>query len=125
MYNAAFEKGRLEECCDLLPEYRGWYRKVERRIVGLLLPFKAFRCYHPAQRGSASMKAVLPALTGHSSTDLEIQEGGQASLEYLRITFGDVPEDERRKVREQLERYCGQDTEGMVWIVAALRRLAS
>ena len=30
---------------------------------------------------------------------------------------------ERRKVREQLERYCGQDTEGMVWIVAALRML--
>jgi hypothetical protein len=38
------------------------------------------------------------------------------------FTFGGVPEDERRKVREQLERYCGQDTEGMVWIVDALRR---
>ena len=41
----------------------------------------------------------------------------------LRVHFGDVPETERRKVREQLERYCGQDTEGMVWIVDALRRL--
>jgi hypothetical protein len=39
--------------------------------------------------------------------------------------FGDVPEAERRKVREQLERYCGQDTEGMVWIVDALRRLVA
>jgi len=37
--------------------------------------------------------------------------------------FGDVPEAERRKVRDQLERYCGQDTEGMIWIVEALRRL--
>jgi len=35
-----------------------------------------------------------------------------------------VPEDERRKVREQLERYCGTDTEGMIWIVDALRQLA-
>jgi hypothetical protein len=32
--------------------------------------------------------------------------------------------DERRKVREQLERYCGQDTEGMIWIVDALRGIA-
>jgi hypothetical protein len=42
----------------------------------------------------------------------------------LRVHFDDVPEPEHRKVREQLERYCGQDTEGMVWIVDALRRLA-
>ena len=47
----------------------------------------------------------------------------QLSLEFLRVTFGNVAEDERRKVREQLERYCGQDTEGMIWIVDALHRL--
>lgn len=52
---------------------------------------------------------------------LEIQEGGQANLEYLRVHFGDVPEPERRKVREQLELYCGQDTEGMVWVMQQLR----
>jgi hypothetical protein len=62
---------------------------------------------------------VLPVLTGRSYADLEIQEGGQASLEYLRVHFGDVTEEERRKVRQQLERYCGQDTDGMVWIVDA------
>ena len=56
--------------------------------------------------------------------DLEIQEGGQASLEYLRVHFGSVPEEERRKVRGQLERYCGQDTGGMVWIVEAFCQLA-
>jgi hypothetical protein len=45
------------------------------------------------------------------------------SCAYLRVHFGDVSEAERRKVRGQLERYCGQDTEGMVWIVDALRML--
>jgi hypothetical protein len=35
-------------------------------------------------------------------------------MEFMRVHFGDVPEDERRKVRQQLERYCGLDTEGMV-----------
>ena len=62
-------------------------------------------------------------LTGRSYADLEIQEGGQASLEFLRVHFGDVLEAERQKVRQQLERYCGQDTEGMIWIVDTLRRL--
>ena len=42
---------------------------------------------------------------------------------YLRVHFGDAPEAERQKVRQQLERYCGQDTEGMIWIAEALRRL--
>ena len=69
------------------------------------------------------MKAVLPVLTGRGYEGLEIQEGGMASMEFLRVTFGDVPEAERLKVREQLERYCGQDTEGMIWIAEALRRL--
>jgi hypothetical protein len=122
-YNAGFEQGRLEECCDLLPDYKPWCQQVKRRMVDLLLPFRGFRYHHPAQHGSASMKAVLPALTGHGYEHLEIQEGVTASLEYLRVTHGDVPEAERQRVREQLERYCGQDTEGMIWIVDALRQI--
>ena len=46
-------------------------------------------------------------------------------MEYLRITFGEVPEAERRKVRKQLEAYCGQDTEGMIWIVEAVKQLCA
>ncbi len=85
----------------------------------------SFAFYHPAQRGSASMKAVLPALTGRGYGHLDIQEGGTASLEYLRVTHGNVAEDERQRVRQQLEQYCGLDTEGMVWIVDALHQMVS
>ena len=83
----------------------------------------AFYYYHPDQHGSASMKAVLPSLTGKGYDGLEIQEGDMASNEFLRVTFGDVPAEERRRVRQQLEEYCGRDTEGMVWITDALRRI--
>ncbi|MBU6402601.1 MAG: DUF2779 domain-containing protein [Verrucomicrobia bacterium] len=124
VYNACFEKGRLKECCDLLPEYRSWYRQLEPRIVDLLLPFRGFRYYHPEQNGSASMKAVLPALTGKGYEHLDIQEGSTASLEFLRVTFGEATAQERQRVRRALERYCGLDTEGMVWIVDALREHA-
>lgn len=121
VFNASFEKGRMNECAEVLPEYKSWVAAVNRRIVDLLIPFKAFNFYHPDQCGSASMKQVLPALTGKDYKSLEIQEGEAASREFLRVTFTNVSEAERRRVRRALEKYCGQDTEGMVWILDALR----
>jgi hypothetical protein len=122
-YNAEFEKGRMQECCEAMPNFSPWLAQVEGRIVDLLEPFRSFHYYHPAQGGSASMKAVLPVLTGKGYGHLAIQEGDTASREFLRVTFGNVPEDERRRVRKQLQQYCGQDTEGMIWIVDALTDL--
>jgi|SRR5438876_4961606 len=42
-----------------------------------LLPFRRFHYYHPKQNGSASMKSVLPALTGKGYDQLAIQDGVQ------------------------------------------------
>jgi hypothetical protein len=123
-YNASFETGRLKESCELLPEFKPWFRKVMPRIVDLLLPFRGFRYYHPKQHGSASMKAVLPALTGKGYENLTIQEGGMASREFLRVTYGQVTDAERRSVRQHLEEYCGLDTMGMVEIVNSVRSLS-
>ena len=122
-YNAPFEQSRLKECCEAMPKFAPWLKTVEGRVVDLLGPFRSFHYYHPEQHGSASMKAVLPALTGKGYEGLEIQEGGTASNEFLRVTFGDVSAEERCRVRQQLEEYCGRDTEGMVWITDALRRI--
>jgi len=123
-FNAPFELGRLRECCEVMPGFSTWLKGIEGRVVDLLDPFRSFDYYHPDQQGSASMKAVLPALTGKGYEGLAIQEGGAASREFLRVTFGDVPEAERQEVRKHLEEYCGQDTEGMIWIVEALRKPA-
>jgi len=100
------------------------YVSKSKFLWGLQCPKLLWHAYyHPDQEGSASMKAVLPALTGRGYEGLAIQEGATASLEFLRITFGEVSEVERQRVRRQLEEYCGQDTEGMIWIVDALRAL--
>jgi hypothetical protein len=122
-FNASFELSRLEECCEAMPKFSPWLKAVEGRVVDLLGPFRSFDYYHPEQNGSTSMKAVLPAMTGKGYDGLAIQEGGTASNEFLRVTLGDVEEAERRRVREQLEQYCGRDTEGMIWITDALRRI--
>jgi hypothetical protein len=122
-YNAGFETSRLKECCELLPEFKPWLRKVTPRIVDLLLPFRGFRYHHPDQNGSNSMKAVLPALTGKGYEHLTIQEGNAASREFLRVTFGDVTAAERCRVRKALKEYCGLDTLGMMQIVDQLKEL--
>jgi hypothetical protein len=124
VFNAPFELGRLKECSERMVEFKPLVSAVKHRIVDLLLPFRQFHYYHPQQNGSASMKAVLPALTGRGYDRLAIQDGGMASLEFLRVSFLDVGEEERQRVRRQLEEYCGQDTIGMAWIVDALRLLA-
>ena len=123
VYNAKFELGILEALAKAYPQHGGWIKGINKRMVDLLEPFQGFSYYDPEQHGSASIKAVLPVLTGKSYDDLEIRQGGQASIEFLRVHFGTASATEREKVRRNLERYCGQDTEGMIWIVDELRRL--
>jgi len=124
VYNQAFEKSVLKELGEAFPEYSDWVESVCSRIVDLLIPFRSFYYYHPLQRGSASLKNVLPALTGKSYEGMEIDNGEDASIAYQAVTYGDVPEEVRVKIREDLEKYCGLDTEGMMWIVNRLREIA-
>jgi hypothetical protein len=66
---------------------------------------------------------VLPVLTGRSYSDLAIGDGTTASLEFLRVTFGEVSSKDRERVRKDLEPYCGVDTCGMVDILCALHKI--
>ena len=104
-----------------MPQFQSWGRKVESRIVDLLDPFRAFDFYDPQQRGSASIKAVLPVMTGSGYEQLAIQDGGTASRHYLAAVFGEMADVERSRIFSQLDDYCGLDTRGMIGIVAALR----
>jgi hypothetical protein len=122
-YNAAFEKARLKECCEAMPEYAEWYEALRPRIVDLLVPFRAFSYYHPTQKGSASIKAVLPALTGAGYEELQIQDGVSAGAEFYRVYFEEASDEERQQVREQLLAYCSMDTLAMHWIYESLRKI--
>lgn len=129
-YNQTFEKSRLKELAEFRPERKEWVDRTLNRFVDLMAPFQDFAYYNPAQRGSASLKAVLPAITGHGYDGLEIANGTQASLSFLYATFGTgdgkkASPEEVREIRRALERYCSQDTEGLVWIVQSLAELAN
>jgi len=124
VYNQGFEEGILKELALAFPEYDNWVNQARDRLVDLLAPFRKFHYYHPLQKGSASLKSVLPAITGKGYEDLDINDGQLASISFLSATFGDMPEDEKVKVMTDLEQYCGRDTEGMIWIVEKLGELS-
>jgi hypothetical protein len=122
-YNQSFEKGVLQELAQSFPDYTRWVNDVCGSLVDLYAPFRNFDYYHPAQNGSASIKDVLPAVTGKSYKGMAIAHGGDASLAFLSLIYGDMPDVEKQVVRANLEKYCGLDTEGMIWIVNELRDL--
>ena len=126
VYNAPFETGRLAECAEAFPEYKTWIEKnVLPRIKDLLVPFRDFHYYDPKQRGSASLKSVLPVMSNLSYDEMEIRDGLQASIEFERITFeSDVSGEKRAGVREALLDYCKQDTFAEIVILEKLRILA-
>ena len=122
-YNSGFEEGVLRELVEAFPEYLDWFEGILVRIVDLLMPFSNFHYYNASQKDTASLKRVLPAITGKGYEEMGIGAGMDASIAYERITYGDATEEEISKVRTDLEKYCSLDTEGMVWIVEKLREV--
>ena len=123
-YNAGFEEGVLKELVEAAPEYTDWLEGILRRMVDLLFPFTNFHYYNASQKDTASLKKVLPAVTGKGYGEMGIGEGMDASVAYARITYGRATEEEIAKVRADLVDYCKLDTEGMIWVVDELRKLS-
>lgn len=122
-FNMSFEKRMLSEMSSDYPEYKSWFEKIKPRMADLIIPFRQFAYYHPDQEGAASLKSVLPAITGKSYSGLNIRDGGNASQEFLRVTFGQATDVEREHVRRDLLIYCALDTEGMIDILRGIKDL--
>jgi hypothetical protein len=74
----------------------------------------------PEMKGSYSLKAVLPALIPDLSySDLNIHEGGTASLTYESLYY-DTDIQSISEKRANLLKYCEMDTLGMVRILQLL-----
>ncbi len=102
------------------PEYAAAIEAINARIIDLLVPFKKRWLYHPDQKSSASIKAVLPAFTDLSYDDLEIAHGGDAMLQYGAFLNGSFPEDDLPSLWENFTAYCKQDTYAMKLLLDVL-----
>ncbi len=126
VYNQSFEIGRLKELALAFPKYKNWIENnVLTRIVDLLVPFRNFVYYSPKQQGSASIKDVLPAITSKSYKGMEIADGGTASVMFYKMAYGNSTAEEKAKIRDNLLKYCGLDTEAMVLIIDKLKELSN
>jgi hypothetical protein len=82
-----------------------------------LLPVTKANYYHPDQRGSFSIKSVLPTLAPQLDYgDLEVKDGGNAQLAYLEAVAPDCTTERRAEIDSALKQYCGRDTWAMVEI---------
>jgi len=126
VYYESFEKGRIRESIEAFPDYNEWGQGILERVVDLLHPFKNFHFYHPNQKGSASIKKVLPIFSEDVKYgDLVIANGADASLSYYKSHFEDVPAKEKATIREALEKYCELDTYAEIILVDKLNEIVN
>lgn len=121
-----FEGSRIKELADYLPHLADPLMALKAKLWDLQ-PVVANNVYHPAFRGSYSLKYVLnPLVPELSYSDLVIVDGLTASVEIARLLFvsGRIPRHERDKIRRDLLDYCERDTFATVRLVDRLAELA-
>ncbi len=135
--NVTFEKGRLKELSEIFPDYKK--KLLEIRAMGFDLLYiiennrslaeelgftdtaSIVNYYNPKQSGSYSIKKTLPLFTNLKYSDLEIQNGTEALVEYSKYNL--MTDEQREETKKNLRIYCGQDTWAMVEILKGLRNL--
>jgi hypothetical protein len=123
-YNKSFEENVLKDLALAFPEYSEWINGILPGFVDLLVPFRSFNYYNPLQHGSASIKKVLPAITGSGYEGMAIAKGDDASLAFLDMAYGNLADEEKLQIRNNLLEYCGLDTEAMARIINELYQLS-
>lgn len=121
VYFQAFEKSRIAELAALFPDLAPALQAINERIVDLL-PLARASYYHPAMRGSWSIKTVLPTIEpGLDYTQLAVGHGGAAQDAYREILHPSTPDRIKQDLTQGLRDYCTLDTLAMVrlaWFLA-------
>jgi hypothetical protein len=118
VYNSAFEEARINEIADRFRTLRAPLLAIARRIVDLR-PVAEAHFYHPEQRGSWSIKRLLPAISPASSYEAldGIQDGNMAMAAYVEAVSHGVPLARKTAIESQLLDYYKLDTYALtrVW----------
>ena len=122
VFNKSFEKSVMTKLAEDFPEHKEWLTQAIDRLVDLADPFRSFYYYNNSQKGSYSIKKVLPAITGKGYDTLELANGADASAQYFYSHIKPRLEN-KEQIRKNLIEYCTLDTEGMVWILEELKKI--
>lgn len=117
VYNAAFEKTRLQEMAQAFPEHKAAIEVLMPRIFDLL-PLMRNHYYHPDMKGSWSIKAVLPTIAPDLNyKTLTVGHGGAAMEAFAEMMKAETSQERRAELYQALLGYCEMDTLAMVRIV--------
>jgi hypothetical protein len=121
---SSFEGSRIEELMEQFPEQAEALDELVGRLVDLR-PIAEKCYYHPDQRGSWSIKKVLPTLTDMDYDTLTgVKDGGMAMEAYVEAIAPGTSAQRKAEIDTELREYCAMDTEAMVriWEVFAGRK---
>jgi hypothetical protein len=125
VYNQSYESRINNELGRDFSNYKTDLKKINDRMVDLLVPFRSRYLYHPEMKGSASLKSVLPAFVPQLTYEgLNIRDGETASIRYLSCIKNMITEDEKEKIFDDLRTYCVQDTLAEVRLLEILYEYA-
>lgn len=117
VYNATFERSRINELAAYFPDLADKLVAINERIADLL-PITREHYYHPEMRGSWSLKAVLPTIGADLSYDgMAVANGGMAQEAFLEMIDPETPVDRKEELRQGLLDYCALDTYALLQLV--------
>jgi hypothetical protein len=123
VWNESFEKGRNTELGQMFPNYAEMMKRLNERIIDLMVPFSTGLFVDKDFFGSASIKKVLPVLISELSYEkLNIHEGGMASRAWKETILEGKNPDKKEQIMKDLLAYCRLDTLAMVQLFKFLEK---
>ncbi len=117
VYNAPFEGSRMKELAEAMPDLAPQLLAAVDRLFDLL-PLARNHYYHPAMKGSWSIKAVLPTIEPELDySKLTVSHGGMAQDAYLDLIGADLSDVDKIELKKALLAYCEQDTFAMLKVL--------
>jgi hypothetical protein len=122
-WNQTFEKTRLRELAEHLPQHASRIGRLLEAFRDPITIFRARSVYFWRQRGSNTLKDVLPAILPELTYDgMEVADGNMAMGAYYQMCDTNDPK-ELARIRRALLEYCGLDSLGMVRIMEKLQEM--
>ena len=121
-WHTSFEMGVNREIGERLPAFASFFEQMNGSFYDLKNIFADQHYIHPAFKGSASLKSVLPAIISEVGyADLDISDGGSAADAWWKMVSPATDPKEAAKIAKDLKTYCGVDTYAMYAIWKHLR----
>lgn len=121
-YNASFEKTVLTQLSELFPDLKNHLLSIRDNMIDLKIPFAKAYYYDPKQKGSNSLKDVMPALCPHMEEAYHklpvVHNGGEALAMFPKLM--NMVGSEYDYVRRGMLAYCELDTLATVEVLKVL-----